>query len=96
MKTYKKKKPNQQTKNQILKAKPIGNPKRTIEAVNKDIVERFSVKKNHLKILNRHRQNVVEYFSKYNDLVITKADKGGAKANEQLQDNSFCQRLYQT
>ena len=49
-------------------------------------------------------KNAVEYFSKRNHLVITKADKGGAtvildvkdyiaKANEQLQDNSFYQKL---
>ena len=49
-------------------------------------------------------KNAIEYFSKLNDLVITKADKGGAtvvldvkayiaKANEQLQDNSFYQKL---
>ena len=46
----------------------------------------------------------MEHFSKRNDLVITKADKGRAtvildvtdyiaKANEQLQDNSFYQKL---
>ena len=51
-KTYKNKKPNQQTKNQTLKVKPIGNPignyhtvETFIEAVNKDIVERSSDKK---------------------------------------------------
>ena len=49
-------------------------------------------------------KNTIEYFSKCNDLVITKADKGRAtvildlkdyiaKANEQLQDNSFYQKL---
>ena len=49
-------------------------------------------------------KSAIEYFSKRNDLVITKADKGGAtvildvkdyisKANEQLQDNSFYQKL---
>ena len=49
-------------------------------------------------------KNAIEYFSKRNDLVITKADKGGptvildvkgymAKANEQLQGNSFYQKL---
>ena len=49
-------------------------------------------------------KNALEYFSKRNDLVIMKADKGEAtvilnvkdyiaKANEQLQDNSFYQKL---
>ena len=72
-----------------------------IEAVNKDIVERFSDTKKFPKInLTDTDKNAIEYFSECNDLVITKADKGGAtvildvkyyiaKANEQLQDNSF-------
>ena len=49
-------------------------------------------------------KTAIEYFSKRNDLVITKADKGRAtvildikdyiaKANEQLQDNSFYQKF---
>ena len=72
-----------------------------IEAVNKDIVERFSdqnkLPKNNLTDTDK---NAIEYFSKRNDLVITKADKGGAtvildvkdsttKANEQFQDTLF-------
>ena len=49
-------------------------------------------------------KNVAEHFSKYNDIVVTKAVKGWAivildgkdyiaKANEHLQDNSFYQKL---
>ena len=49
-------------------------------------------------------KNAIEHFSKRNNLVITKADTGGktiildikdyiAKANEQVQDNSFYQKL---
>ena len=49
-------------------------------------------------------KNAIEYFLKRNDLVKTKADKGGvtvildvkdyiSKANEQLQDNCFYQKL---
>ena len=68
-------------------------------------MERFSDKKklpkNNLKDTDEKAR---EYFSKRNDPVITKADKGGAtvildvkdyiaKANEQLQDNSFYQKL---
>ena len=112
IKKYKKKKPNQQTKKQILKVKPIRNPKRNhhavetfIEAVNKDIVERFSHKnklpKNNLTDTDK---NATEYFSKRNDLVITKAGKGGVTVflvvkdyitieNKQVQDNAFYQKL---
>ena len=76
-----------------------------IEAVNKDIVERFLDTKNLLKnSLTDTGKIAIKYFSKRNDLVITKADKGGAtvilevkdyiaRANEQLQDNSFYQKL---
>ena len=68
-------------------------------------MERFTDKnklpKNNLTDTNK---NSVERFSKRNDLVITKADKGGltvildvkdynAKTYEQLQDNSFYQKL---
>ena len=67
-----------------------------IEAVNKYIVERFSnTKKLPKNNLTDTDNNAIEYFSKCKDLVITKADKGGAtvildvkdyiaKANEQL------------
>ena len=76
-----------------------------IEAVNKDVVERFSYKnklpKNNLTGTDK---NAIEYFSKCNNLVITKADKAGATVildikdyiattNKQLQDNSFYQKL---
>ena len=76
-----------------------------IEAVNNDIVERFSdTKKLPKNNLTDTDKNAIKYFSKRNDLVLTKADKGGAtvildvkdyiaKANEQLQDNSFYQKL---
>ena len=68
-------------------------------------MERFSDKKKLPKSdLTDTDKNAVEYFSKCNDLVITKADKGGAtvildvkdyitKANEQLQDDYFYQKL---
>ena len=68
-------------------------------------MERFSDTKKLLKNnLTDTDKNAIEYFSKRNDLVITKADKGRAtvildvkdyiaKANEQLQDNSFYQKL---
>ena len=57
---------------------------------------------NNLTDINK---NAIEYFSKRNDLVITKAEKGEAtvildvtdyiaKVNELLQDNSFYQKLY--
>ena len=50
-----------------------------IEAVNKDIVERFSdTKKLPKNNLTDTDKNTIEYFSKRNDLVITEADKGGA------------------
>ena len=64
------------------------------------VVERFSdTKKLPKNKLAGTDKNAIEYFSKRNDLVITKADKGGAtvildvkdyiaKANEQLQHNS--------
>ena len=76
-----------------------------IEAVNKVTVEIFSDKKKLPKNnLTDTDKNDVEYFSKRNDLVMMKAGKGGAtvildvknyiaKANEQLQDNSFYQKL---
>ena len=98
-----------------IKCKTIWEPKKNhhtvetfIEAVNKDIAERFSHKKklpnnNNLTDINK---NAIEYFSKRNDLVITKAQKGGAtvildvtdyiaKVNELLQDNSFYRKLYE-
>ena len=79
-----------------------------IEAVNEDIVERFSDTKKLLKNNSTDTdKNAIEYFSKRNDLVITKAGKGYsnllittvildvidyiAKANEQLQ--VFYQKL---
>ena len=67
-------------------------------------MERFSdTKKLPKNNLTDTDKNAIEYFSKRKDLVITKADKGGAtvildvkdyiaKANEQLQDNSFYQK----
>ena len=76
-----------------------------IEAVNKDIVERSSdTKKLPKNNLTDTDKNATEYFSKCNNLVIMKADKGTAtvildvkdyiaKTNEQLQDNSFYQKL---
>ena len=76
-----------------------------IEAVNKDIVGIFSdTKKSPKNNLTDTDKNAIEYFSKRNDLIITKADKGRAtvildvkdyiaKANEQLQDNSFYQKF---
>ena len=95
-----------------IKSKTNWEPKKNhhtvetfIEAVNKDIVERFSdtkkLPKNNLPDTDK---NAIEYFSKCNDLVITKADKGGAtvilnvkdyiaKDNKQVQDNSFYQKL---
>ena len=95
-----------------IKSKTNWEPKKNyrtvetfIEAVKKDIVERFSDKKKLPKSdLTDTDKNAVEYFSKCNDLVITKADKGGAtvildvkdyiaKANEQLQDDDFYQKL---
>ena len=95
-----------------IKSKTNWEPKKNhhtvetfIETVNKDIVERFSdTKKLPKNNLTDTDKNAIEYFSKCNDLVITKADKGGAtvildvkdyiaKANEQLQDNSFYQKL---
>ena len=68
-------------------------------------MERFSnTKKLPKNNLTDAGKNAIEYFSKRNDLFITKADKGGAtvildvkdyiaKANEQLQDNYFYQKL---
>ena len=68
-------------------------------------MERFSdTKKLPKNNLTDTDKNATEYFSKRNHLVITKADKGGAnvildvkdyvaKANAQLQDNSFNQKL---
>ena len=68
-------------------------------------MERFSdTKKLPKNNLTDTEKNAIEYFSKRKDLVITKAYKGGttvildvtdyiAKANEQLQDNSFYQKL---
>ena len=68
-------------------------------------MERFSNKnklpKNYLTDIDK---NDIEYFWKRNDLIITIADKGGAtvildvkdyiaKATEQLQGNSFYQKL---
>ena len=68
-------------------------------------MERFShenkLPKNNLADTDK---NAIEYFSKRNDLVITKAGKGGAtvflvvkdyitKANKRLQDNAFYQKL---
>ena len=99
-------------KEPIIKSKTNWEPKKNhhtvetfIEAVNKDIVERFSdTKKLPKNNLTDTDKNAIEYFSKRNDLVITKVDKGRAtvildvkdyipKANEQLQDNSFYQKL---
>ena len=96
-----------------IKSKTNWEPKKNhhtvetfIEAVNKDIVERFSdTKKLPKNNLTDTDKNAIEYFLKRNDLLITKANKGGAtvildvkdyiaKANEQLQDNSFYQKLY--
>ena len=66
-------------------------------------MERFSdTKKLPKNNLTDTDKNAIKYFSKRNDLVLTKADKGGAtvildvkdyiaKANEQLQD--FYQKL---
>ena len=68
-------------------------------------MERFSdTKKLPKNNLTDTDKSAIEYISKRKDLVITKADKGGAtvildvkdyiaKANEQLQDNSFYQKL---
>ena len=76
-----------------------------IEAVSKGVVERFSDKnKIPENSLTDNDKNAVEPFKKRNDLVTTKADKGGAtvildvkdciaNANEKLQDNSFYQKL---
>ena len=76
-----------------------------MKAVNKAVVERFSDKNKLSKNnLTGTDNNAIEYFSKRNDLLITKADIGGAtvildvkdsvaKDNEQLQDNSFYQKL---
>ena len=57
-KTYKNKKPNQQTKNQTLKVKPIGNPKRTIELLKRSsklskkiLWKDFQIKRNYLKVI---------------------------------------------
>ena len=96
----------------IIKSKTNWEPKKNyhtvetfIEAVNKNIVKRFSdTKKLTKNNLTDTDKNAIAYFSKRNDLVLTKADKGGAtvildvkdytvKANEQLQDNSFYQKL---
>ena len=64
-------------------------------------MERFSdTKKLPKNNLTDNDKNAIEYFAKRKDLVITKADKGGAtvipdvkdyiaKATEQLQGNSF-------
>ena len=100
-------------KEPVIKSKTNWEPKKNhhtvetfIEAVNKDIVKRFSdTKKLPKNNLTDTDKNAIEYFSKRKDLVITKADKGGAnvildvkdyiaKANEQLQDNSFYQKLH--
>ena len=66
-------------------------------------MERFSdTKKLPENNLTDTDKNAIEYVSKSNDFVITKPDKGGAtvildvkdyiaKANEQLQNNSFYQ-----
>ena len=49
------------------------------KAVNKNIVERFSdTKKLTKNNLTDTDKNAIAYFSKRNDLVLTKADKGGA------------------
>ena len=99
-------------KEPIIKSKTNWEPKKNrdmvetlIEAVNKDIVERFSdTKKLPKNNLTDSDKNAIEYFSKCKNLVITKADKGRAtvildvkhyiaKANEQLQDNPFYQKL---
>ena len=75
-----------------------------IEAVNKDIVERLWDKNKLPKDNLRDTDKNIEYFSKSIHLVITKADECRAtvildvkdyngKTNEQLQDNSFYQRL---
>ena len=95
-----------------VKSKTNGVPKKNhcivetfMKAVNKAVVERFSDKNNLSKNnLTGTDNNAIEYFSKRNDLLITKADIGGAtvildvkdniaKDNEQLQDNSFYQKL---
>ena len=80
--TNKNKKPNQQTKNPVSKVKPIGNPKRTIillKSLSKQPIKMlrrdFQIKINYLKITYTDK-NAIEHFSKRNDLVITKADKG--------------------
>ena len=63
--------------------------------------DKTKLPKNNLTDIHK---KALEHFSKRNDLVITKADKRGetvildvkyyiAKANEQLQDNSFSQKL---
>lgn len=75
------------------------------EAVNQDVVEK-SLEKNKLPKhgLTDTDKNAIEIFSNCNDLVITKARKGGAavtlvvkyyiaKTNEQPQDSSFYDRL---
>ena len=77
----------------------------TVEAINKDVAWRFS-DKNKLPQNNfiATDENAVAHFSKGNDLVITKSDKGRStvilhvkdyiiKANEQVQDNSFYRKL---
>ena len=75
------------------------------EAVNQDVVEK-SLQKNKLPKhgLTDTDKNTIEIFSNCNDLVITKARKGGAavtldvkyyiaKTNKQPQDSSFHDRL---
>ena len=90
------------TKEPNIKSKTDWEPEKNhhtveafIETVNKDTVER--IPKNNLTDTDK---NATEYFSKRKDLVITETGKGGAtviqdvkdyiaKANEQLQHNSF-------
>ena len=67
-----------------------------IDVANKDVVEKFPGKNKLSKInLTDTDKDAIEYFSKRNNLVITKADRGGAnvvldvnlyiaKANEKL------------
>ena len=58
-----------------------------IEAVNKDIVERFSDKNKLPKNnLTDTEKNAIAYFSKRNHLVITKEDKGGPTVTLDIKD----------
>ena len=76
-----------------------------IEALNNDVDELFKHKQTLPRNnISQHEKNIISGFSKREDLVFTKADKGGAtvildvedyveKANKELKDNIYYKKI---